>query len=79
MLPELRQEGKVKALGLSQVDVEDIKAAGKFPAVSTVQNRFGRTESSSEDVLECAVGHGIGFIPWVPHVRRQACPPWRNR
>ncbi len=66
VLHELQQEGKVKALGLSQVSVEDIKAAGKFFTVSTVQNRYNLSDSSSEDVLDYAGAHGIAFIPWAP-------------
>ena len=66
VLRELQDEGKVKALGLSQVSVEELEAAGKHFAVSTVQNRYNLTDRSSEDVLRYSEENGIGFIPWAP-------------
>ena len=66
VMRDLQQEGKVKALGLSQVSVEELKAAGEYFTVSTVQNRYNLTDRSSEDVLEYAEANGIGFIPWAP-------------
>ena len=66
VLRELQDEGKIRALGLSQVSVEELEAAGKHFTVSTVQNRYNLTDRSSEDVLEYAEANGIGFIPWAP-------------
>lgn len=66
VLKELQDEGKVRALGLSQVSVADIKAAQQVFTVATVQNRFNLTDRSSADVLDYATAHGIGFIPWAP-------------
>lgn len=66
VLRDLQQEGKVKALGLSQVSVEQLKTAEKYFTVSTVQNRYNLTDRSSEDVLDYAEANGIGFIPWAP-------------
>ena len=66
VLRELQEEGKVKALGLSQVSVAELEEAGKYFTVSTVQNRYNLTDRSSEDVLNYAEDNGIGFIPWAP-------------
>jgi pyridoxine 4-dehydrogenase len=66
VLRELQDEGKVRALGLSQVSVEELEAAGKYFTVSTVQNRYNLTDRSSEDVLRYSEENGIGFIPWAP-------------
>lgn len=66
VLKELQDEGKVRALGLSQVSVADIKAAQQVFTVATVQNRFNLTDRSSADVLDYATAEGIGFIPWAP-------------
>lgn len=66
VLRELQQEGKVKAIGLSQVSVAELQEAGKYFTVSTVQNRYNLTDRSSEDVLNYAERNGIGFIPWAP-------------
>ncbi|WP_207344644.1 aldo/keto reductase [Arthrobacter sp. E3] len=66
VLRDLQKEGKVKALGLSQVSVAELEEAGKYFTVSTVQNRYNLTDRSSEDVLKYAEQNGIGFIPWAP-------------
>lgn len=66
VLRELQEEGKVRALGLSQVSVAEIEAASRHFTVSTVQNRYNLTDRSSEDVLQYAEENGIGFIPWAP-------------
>jgi pyridoxine 4-dehydrogenase len=66
VLRELQEEGKVRHLGLSEVTVEEIEAAGQHFEVATVQNLYNLTERKSEDVLEHCEAHGIGFIPWFP-------------
>ena len=66
VLRVLQDEGKVRALGLSQVSVAELEAAGKHFTVSTVQNRYNLTDRSSEDVLRYSEENGIGFIPWAP-------------
>jgi pyridoxine 4-dehydrogenase len=66
VLRELQDEGKVQALGLSQVSVAELEAASKHFTVSTVQNRYNLTDRSSEDVLRHSEENGIGFIPWAP-------------
>jgi pyridoxine 4-dehydrogenase len=66
VLRELQEEGKVRHLGLSEVTVEEIEAAGEHFEVATVQNLYNLTERKSEDVLEHCEAHGIGFIPWFP-------------
>ena len=66
VLRELQDEGKVRALGLSQVSVAELEAAGRHFTVSTVQNRYNLTDRSSEDVLRYSEENGIGFIPWAP-------------
>jgi pyridoxine 4-dehydrogenase len=66
LMKELQEEGKVHHLGLSEVSVEEIKAAEQFFDVATVQNHYNLTNRKSEDVLEYCEQHGIGFIPWFP-------------
>jgi aryl-alcohol dehydrogenase-like predicted oxidoreductase len=66
VLKDLQDEGKVRALGLSQVSVDEIKAAQRVFTVATVQNRYNLTDRSSQDVLDYCEAQGIGFIPWAP-------------
>ena len=65
-LADFQSEGKVTALGLSEVSVEEVKKAGEFFTVATVQNRYNLTDRKSEDVLDHCQAEGIGFIPWAP-------------
>jgi len=66
VLRDLQKEGKVDALGLSEVSVAEIEAARKVFTVATVQNLYNLTNRQSEDVLDYCTKHNIGFIPWFP-------------
>src|SRR3954452_24116777 len=65
-LRQLQDEGHVRHLGLSEVSVEEIKAAQEHFEVTTVQNLYNLTTRQSEDVLDYCEEQGIGFIPWFP-------------
>jgi pyridoxine 4-dehydrogenase len=66
LLKDLQKEGKVRHVGLSEVSVDDIKAARKVVAIATVQNKFNLTDRASEAVLAYCTTEKIGFIPWFP-------------
>ena len=66
MIAQMQKEGLIRHAGLSQVSVEEIKAAQKHFKVATVQNLYNLTNRSSEDVLDHCEAEGIGFIPWYP-------------
>ena len=63
---ELRDQGKVRHIGLSEVSVEQIEAAREVVEVVTVQNLYNLTNRQSQDVLDHCTAEGIGFIPWFP-------------
>jgi pyridoxine 4-dehydrogenase len=56
----------VRHAGLSEVSVDQIKAASRYFPVATVQNRYNLVDRGSEDVLNYCEKNGIGFIPWFP-------------
>ena len=62
----MRDEGLIRHVGLSQVSVEEIEAAGAFFPVATVQNLYHLARRDSEDVVAYCESHDIGFIPWFP-------------
>ena len=66
LLADLLAEGKVAAVGLSEVSVEQIEAASAIVTVSTVQNLYNLANRQSEAQLEHCEANGIGFIPWFP-------------
>ena len=65
----LQQEGKIKAVGISNANVEEIEVAqqvlGEGGLVS-VQNEFSPRHAGSYDELEYCDQHGIAFLPWSP-------------
>jgi pyridoxine 4-dehydrogenase len=63
---ELRDEGKVKHIGLSEVSVEQLAEARADTPIATVQNRYNAADRGAEDVLEACELDGIGFLPWFP-------------
>ena len=66
VMKELRDAGKVRHVGLSEVDGADIERARKVLPIVTVQNRYNLVERQHEDVLDYCEREGIGFIPWFP-------------
>jgi pyridoxine 4-dehydrogenase len=65
-LADLQREGKIRHIGLSQVSVQDIRAAREVIEVVTVQNRYSVSDHSDDDVLAYCEAEGIGFMPWAP-------------
>ena len=63
---ELREEGKVHHIGLSEVSVDQLDQAREIAPIVSVQNRFNAADRSAEDVLEACERDGLGFIPWFP-------------
>jgi pyridoxine 4-dehydrogenase len=66
LLRELRDEGKVGEIGLSEVSVAELEMARGIVPVATVQNRYNLVDRGSEGVLEHCEREGIGFMPWFP-------------
>ena len=66
VLTELRDEGKIRLIGLSEVSVEDLETALEVTPIATVQNRYNVIDRKSEDVLDECERRGIGFMPWFP-------------
>ncbi|MBV8520065.1 MAG: aldo/keto reductase [Acidobacteria bacterium] len=64
---EFQREGKVRHVGLSEVNVEQIERARKFGLdVVSVQNRYNLADREWEDVVDYCEREHIGFIPWYP-------------
>jgi pyridoxine 4-dehydrogenase len=65
-LAALRDEGKIRHIGLSEVSVDQLRAAQAVAPIATVQNLFNYADRSAEPLLEVCAAEGIGFIPWFP-------------
>jgi pyridoxine 4-dehydrogenase len=66
VLAELREEGKVRHVGLSEVGVDQVQAAQRVVPVASVQNRYSLADRAWEPVLDHCEGEGIAFLPWFP-------------
>jgi pyridoxine 4-dehydrogenase len=65
-LADMQAEGKIRLLGVSNVDLEELETARGIVHVCSVQNRYNLNDRSSDDVLERCAELGIAFIPWFP-------------
>jgi pyridoxine 4-dehydrogenase len=65
-LAELRDEGKIHHVGLSNVGVRELEIAIDIVPIASVQNRYNLTHRSSEAVLQACEREEVGFIPWSP-------------
>ena len=68
-LAELQRAGKIRHLGLSNVDVDQIERARRITAIVSVQNRLaadGTDDAEERDVLAYCERNGIAYLPWAP-------------
>jgi aryl-alcohol dehydrogenase-like predicted oxidoreductase len=65
-LVELRAEGKISQIGLSNVSVAQLRRAREITPIVSVQNRYSLADRASEDVLEECERERLAFIPWYP-------------
>ena len=65
-LKALQDEGKIGHIGLSEVTVDELKAAQQVATIASVQNMFSLGARGSQALLDHCTAEGIGFIPWRP-------------
>jgi aryl-alcohol dehydrogenase-like predicted oxidoreductase len=65
-LAELRSEGKIRQIGLSNVTREHIERARKIAPIVSVQNRYSFADREWDYVVDYCTQNGIAFIPWFP-------------
>jgi pyridoxine 4-dehydrogenase len=81
-LRELREEGKIRHVGLCNVSVAQVERARAIVPVVSVQNEYNVERRESEAVLDFCEAHGMTFIPYFPlgggdlHVDRVAALRW---
>ena len=65
-LAQLREEGKIRLIGLSNVTQEHIERARKIAPIVSVQNRYSFADREWDYVVDYCESNGIAFIPWFP-------------
>ena len=65
-LRDLREEGKIRHVGLSNVSLAQLEEARGIVEIASVQNEYNLGTRRSEDVVEACEQAGIAFLPWYP-------------
>ena len=65
-LNALQNEGKIRHIGVSNFDVDQLAQARELSTVVSVQNRYSVDDRKHEPVLEVCERDGLGFLPWFP-------------
>ncbi len=73
-LAQMRQEGKIRHVGLSNVTIDELASAQRIVPIVTVQNHYNLASrgsermsvAESEEMIDICARQGIGFIPWSP-------------
>ena len=74
-LAKLQAEGKVRFIGLSEVTVDQLRAAQEIAPIATVQNLYNLASRSAEELLNYSAANSIGFIPWFPLATGELAKP----
>lgn len=74
-LKDLQAAGKLRHIGLSEVNTQEIEQAKKIVPIVSVQNRYNLTDRQSESVLTYSEKNRIGFIPWFPVAAGELAKP----
>jgi pyridoxine 4-dehydrogenase len=73
-LKELKDEGKIRHIGLSNVSEEQLREAERITPVVSIQNRYNVTDRSSDGVVDLCEQEGMVFFPWAPISEAQGIP-----
>ena len=65
-LADMQREGKIRHIGVSNFNINQLERARKVASIVSVQNRYNLGDRSSEDVLRACEKLGIAFLPWYP-------------
>jgi pyridoxine 4-dehydrogenase len=65
-LLKLKNEGKIRHIGLSEISVDQLNEAQQITQIVSVQNMYNLTVRKSESLLDAATEQGVGFIPYFP-------------
>ena len=74
-LKAMRDEGKIRHIGLSEVTLDQLKAAREYAPIASVQNLYNLTHRKAQDVLDYCESEDIAFIPWAPPATGELAKP----
>jgi pyridoxine 4-dehydrogenase len=65
-LAMLREQGKIRHVGLSNVTREHVERARKIVPIVSVQNRYSFADRESDFIVDYCEQNNIAFLPWAP-------------
>jgi pyridoxine 4-dehydrogenase len=65
-IAELKNEGKIRHVGISNVTEEELREAQQIVPIVSVQNRYNVTDRHSAPVVDLCEQEGLVFLPWAP-------------
>ncbi|MDQ6613600.1 MAG: aldo/keto reductase [Actinomycetota bacterium] len=65
-LVDLKDEGKIRHIGLSNVNEDELRRAQQLTPIVSIQNRYNLTERGSEDLVDLCEQEELAFLPWGP-------------
>jgi aryl-alcohol dehydrogenase-like predicted oxidoreductase len=65
-LVQLKDEGKIRHIGVSNVSQAQLREAQQLTPVVSVQNRYNASDRKSESMVDTCEQEGIAFLPWAP-------------
>jgi pyridoxine 4-dehydrogenase len=77
-LKELKDQGKIRHIGVSNFDESQLREAQQVTPVVSVQNRYNIGDRSSESMVDLCEQESLVFFPWAPIVDADAIVPVRT-
>jgi aryl-alcohol dehydrogenase-like predicted oxidoreductase len=74
-LVELKDQGKIRHIGVSNVTEDQLRVAQRLTPVVSVQNRYNAADRSSESMVDLCDQEKLVFLPWAPIQDADRLPP----
>ena len=65
-LVRLQQEGKIRYIGVSNQDADELRRARRVATIVSVQNRYNIGDRADDDIVDICARERMAFIPWAP-------------
>jgi pyridoxine 4-dehydrogenase len=73
-LAQLRTEGKIRHIGLSNVTLAQVEEARRIVPIASVQNRYNLRERGDDPLVDYCAQHGLAYLPWGPLAAQPFAP-----
>ena len=77
-IAELKNEGKIRHVGLSNVSESQLREAQRIVPIVSVQNRYNASDRRSESLIDLCEQEQLVFLPWAPVQESGKNPAWKK-